>query len=49
MRKLDLGRMDFDELWALLDELTNILADKISTENRKLKKRLLRTEPSEGH
>lgn len=40
MRKLDLEVMDFDELWLLHEELTKILAEKISTEKLELEKRL---------
>jgi DNA-binding protein H-NS len=40
MRKLDLDAMDFDELWLLHEELTKILAEKISEEKHKLEKRL---------
>ena len=40
MRKLDLDAMDFDELWLLHEELTKILAEKISAEKHKLEKRL---------
>ena len=40
MRKLDLTAMDFDELWLLHEELTKLLAEKISAEKRKLEKRL---------
>lgn len=40
MRKLDLDAMDFDELWLLHEELTKILAEKISAEKRKLEERL---------
>ena len=40
MRKLDLAAMDFDELWLLHEELTKILAEKISAEKHKLEKRL---------
>ena len=40
MHKLDLANMDFDELWTLHEELTKILAEKISAEKRKLEKRL---------
>ena len=40
MRKVDLDTMDFDELWLLHEELTKILAEKISAEKRKLEKRL---------
>lgn len=40
MRKLDLDTMDFDELWLLHEELTKILAEKISAEKQKLENRL---------
>jgi len=40
MRKLDLDAMDFDELWLLHEELTKVLAEKISAEKRKLETRL---------
>lgn len=40
MRKLNLDSMDFDELWMLHEELTKILAGKISAEKLKLEKRL---------
>ena len=40
MRKLDLDARDFDELWLLHEELTKILAEKISAEKQKLEKRL---------
>ena|ERR1700686_5421003 len=40
MRKLDLDAMDFDKLWLLHEELTKILAEKISAEKHKLEKRL---------
>jgi DNA-binding protein H-NS len=40
MRKPDLNAMDFDELWLLHEELTKILAEKISAEKHKLEKRL---------
>jgi DNA-binding protein H-NS len=40
MRKLDLDAMDFDELWLLHEELTKILAERISAEKHKLEKRL---------
>ena len=40
MQKRDLEAMDFDELWLLHEELTKILAEKISAEKRKLEKRL---------
>jgi DNA-binding protein H-NS len=40
MRKLDLEAMDFDQLWLLHEELTKVLAEKISAEKRELEKRL---------
>ena len=40
MRKLDLEAMEFDELWLLHEELTKILAEKISAEKLELEKRL---------
>jgi DNA-binding protein H-NS len=40
MRKSDLDTMDFDELWLLHEELTKILAEKISAEKHKLEQRL---------
>lgn len=40
MRKSNLEDMDFDELWLLHEELTKILAEKISAEKHKLEKRL---------
>jgi DNA-binding protein H-NS len=40
MRQLDMDAMDFDELWLLHEELTKILAEKISAEKHKLEKRL---------
>lgn len=40
MPKLDLEAMDFEELWLLHEELTEILAEKISAEKRELEKRL---------
>ena len=42
MRKLDLEAMDFDELWLFHEELTKILAAKISVEKLELEKRLAR-------
>lgn len=42
MLKLDLEGMDFDELWLLHEELTKILAEKISLEKLELEKRLAR-------
>ena len=40
MPKLDVEDMDFDELWLLHEELTRILAKRISAEKNKLEKRL---------
>jgi len=40
MRKADLEAMNFEELWLLHEELTMILAEKISAEKRELEKRL---------
>ena len=40
MRKLDLETMDFDELWLLHEQLTQILSEKISAEKLELEKRL---------
>ena len=40
MRRLNLDSMDFDELWSLHEELTKILAERITAEKRKLEKRL---------
>lgn len=40
MRNLDLEAMDFDELWLLHEQLTQILSEKISAEKRELEKRL---------
>jgi DNA-binding protein H-NS len=40
MRKLDLEAMDFDELWLLHEQLTQILSEKISAEKLELEKRL---------
>jgi DNA-binding protein H-NS len=40
MRKQDLEAMNLDELWLLHEELTVILAEKISAEKRELEKRL---------
>jgi DNA-binding protein H-NS len=48
MRKLDLEAMDFDELWLLHEQLTQMLSEKISAEKLELEKRLAqlnRTEP----
>jgi DNA-binding protein H-NS len=40
MRKPDLEAMDFDELWLLHEQLTEILSEKIHAEKRELEKRL---------
>ncbi len=40
MRKLDLTTMQFEELWQLYEELTNVLADKVIAEKRELEDRL---------
>ena len=40
MRKLDLEAMDFDELWLLHEQVTQILSEKISAEKLELEKRL---------
>lgn len=40
MHRLDLEAMDFEELWLLHEELTKILAEKITAEKRELEKRL---------
>jgi DNA-binding protein H-NS len=40
MRKQDLEAMDFEELWLLHEELTKILAEKITAEKQELEKRL---------
>jgi DNA-binding protein H-NS len=40
MPKLDVEDMDFNELWLLHEELTRILAKKISAEKSKLEQRL---------
>ena len=40
MPKLDLEAMDLEELWHLHQELTEILAEKITAEKRELEKRL---------
>ncbi len=38
--KLDLEAMDFDELWLLHEQLTQILSEKIGAEKLELEKRL---------
>ena len=40
MRVQDLETMDFEELWILHEQLTKILAEKITAEKRELEKRL---------
>lgn len=40
MRRQDLEAMDFEELWLLHEELTKILAEKITAEKQELEKRL---------
>jgi DNA-binding protein H-NS len=40
MRKEDLEAMDFEELWLLHEELTKVLAEKITAEKQELEKRL---------
>lgn len=40
MRVQDLDTMDFEELWLLHEQLTKILAEKITAEKRELEKRL---------
>lgn len=40
MRKFDLEAMEFEELWLLHEELTKVLAEKISAEKLELEKRL---------
>ena len=40
MLKLDLEAMNFDELWLLHEQLTQILSEKISAEKLELEKRL---------
>lgn len=47
MRRQDFEIMDFEELWLLHEELTKILAEKITAEKRELEKRLAQlTHPS---
>jgi DNA-binding protein H-NS len=40
MRKEDLEAMDFEDLWLLHEELTKVLAEKITAEKQELEKRL---------
>ena len=39
-KKFDLEAMDFDELWLLHEQLTKVLAEKITTEKLELERRL---------
>ncbi|MCK1712889.1 MULTISPECIES: H-NS histone family protein [unclassified Bradyrhizobium] len=45
LRRQDLEAMDFEELWLLHEELTKILAEKITIEKRELEKRLAQLNP----
>ena len=47
MGKFDLEAMDFEELWFLHEELTKILAEKITAEKLELEKRLAQLRPTE--
>jgi DNA-binding protein H-NS len=47
MRKPVLEAMDFDELWLLHEELTKVLAEKITAEKLELEKRLAQLNHSE--
>jgi len=40
MRKPDLNTMEFDELWHIHEELTELLSERILAEKRELEKRL---------
>jgi DNA-binding protein H-NS len=40
MRKPDLSTMEFDELWLIHEELTELLSERIMAEKRELEKRL---------
>jgi DNA-binding protein H-NS len=42
MRKQDLTKMQFEELWQLYEELTKLLAEKVIVEKRELEDRLAR-------
>jgi DNA-binding protein H-NS len=46
MGKFDLEAMDFEELWLLHEELTKILAEKITAEKLELEKRLAQLNPT---
>jgi DNA-binding protein H-NS len=45
MRNSDLEAMSFEELWLLHEELTKILAEKITAEKNELEKRLAKLNP----
>jgi DNA-binding protein H-NS len=47
MRSSDLEAMNFEELWHLHEELTRILAEKITAEKNELEKRLAKLNPPE--
>ena len=47
MRTSDLEAMNFEELWLLHEELTKILAEKITAEKNELEKRLAKLNPPE--
>jgi DNA-binding protein H-NS len=40
MRKQDLKRMQFEELWQLYEQLTKLLAEKVTVEKREFEDRL---------
>ncbi len=42
MPKLDLDGMDFEELWSLHEQLTQLLSEKITAEKLELERRLAR-------
>lgn len=45
MRRSDLEAMTFDDLWVLHEELTTLLAEKITLEKNELEKRLAQLNP----
>ena len=47
IHKLDLEAMDFDELWLLHEQLTQILSEKIGAEKLELEKRLAQLKRAE--
>lgn len=47
MLRQDLEAMEFEELWLLHEELTRILAEKITAEKQELEKRLAQLNPGE--